>query len=318
MLEQSGTLAGVTLLAASSTASAAAPASASVPADPFRYCLNTSTIRGQKLSLPQQISVAAEAGYQAIEPWMGDLHQFVQAGGNLPELKARIDDAGLTVESAIGFSAWIVDDPDQRRQGQEALRRDMDALRQIGGRRIAAPPAGATQTSGLDLFRVAERYAEILDLGQSLEVVPQLELWGFSKSLSRLGEIALVAIESGHPQACLLLDIYHLYKGGSSFAGVKHLAGSAMHVLHLNDYPGDVSRELIGDADRVFPGDGVAPIVDVVRQVHATGFCEVLSLELFNPHYWQRDPLAVAREGLQKMRAVVHQALGTQPVAASG
>ena len=37
---------------------------------PFRYCFNTSTIRGQKLSLDKEITVTAEAGYSAIEPWV--------------------------------------------------------------------------------------------------------------------------------------------------------------------------------------------------------------------------------------------------------
>ena len=34
-----------------------------------------------------------------------------------------------------------------------------------------------------------------------------------------------------------------------------------------------------------------------------------LSLELFNPEYWQQDALVVARTGLEKMKAVVAAAL---------
>ncbi|MEX2027105.1 MAG: sugar phosphate isomerase/epimerase, partial [Pirellulaceae bacterium] len=88
--------------------SAAAPAATSALKE-VRYCLNMSTIRGQKLSVPDQIDVAAKAGYNAIEPWMGDLHQFIEQGGIAADLKKRIADAGLTVESAIGFAEWIVD-----------------------------------------------------------------------------------------------------------------------------------------------------------------------------------------------------------------
>src|SRR3954468_13020115 len=68
-----------------------------------RYSLNMSTIRGQKLPLPQQVEIAAKAGYQAIEPWMGELDAFVKEGGKLADLRKQIEDAGLTVESAIGF-----------------------------------------------------------------------------------------------------------------------------------------------------------------------------------------------------------------------
>ena len=34
--------------------------------DAFRYCLNTSTIRGQKLPLVTEIELASAAGYQGI------------------------------------------------------------------------------------------------------------------------------------------------------------------------------------------------------------------------------------------------------------
>jgi 2-keto-myo-inositol isomerase len=139
-------------------------------------------------------------------------------------------------------------------------------------------------------------------------VVPQVEVWGFSKTLTRLGQAAMVAIESGHPQACVLPDIYHLYKGGSDFAGLKLLNGSYIHVFHMNDYPAKPPRPAIKDADRVYPGDGIAPVVDVLRTLREIGFNGYLSIELFNPTYWQQDALEVARTAITKMKALVDQA----------
>src|SRR4051812_34025523 len=89
------------------------------PAEPFKYCLNTATIRGQKLTLEQEIDVAGKAGYNAIEPWIEKLEAHNKSGKKLSELTKRLQDNGLTVESAIGFPAWIVDDPTQRKKGLE-------------------------------------------------------------------------------------------------------------------------------------------------------------------------------------------------------
>src|SRR2546428_785321 len=89
----------------------------------------------------------------------------------------------------------------------------------LGGSSMAAP-AGATDTPGLDLQKAGQRYRALLEAGDQIGVVPQLELWGFSKNLNRLGECACVAIETGHPKACVLVDIYHLYKGGSDYHGL--------------------------------------------------------------------------------------------------
>ena len=276
---------------------------------PVKYCLNTSTIRGQKLSVPDQIDVAAKAGYDAIEPWLGDLHKFVEGGGNLCDVKKRLADHGLAVASAIGFAEWIVDDDAKRAAALEIAKKDMAAVAAIGGTHIAAPPAGATRQTDLDLRRAAERYRALLEVGAQEGVIPELELWGFSTTLGKLSDVMFVAIEARHPQSCVLLDIYHLYKGGSDFSGIRLLAGSVLPCIHMNDYPATPPRAEIKDSDRIMPGDGVAPLAQVFRDLAAIGFRGALSLELFNANYWKEDPHGVARIGLLKMKEAVAKAL---------
>ena len=87
------------------------------------------------------------------------------------------------------------------------------------------------------------------------------------------------------------------------------VAGSAMHCFHMNDYPATPPRETIRDADRVYPGDGIGPLTQILRDLAAAGFRGTLSLELFNPTYWKQDPLAVARTGLAKMKEAVEKAV---------
>lgn len=268
-----------------------------------QICLNTGTIRGHKLPLDGQIEVAIQAGYRGIEPWISDLEKFEASGGRLADLAKRLADAGLTTPSAIGFAKWIVDDPQQRREALEQARRDMARVRALGGTRIAAPPAGAVATE-VDLDAAAERYAELLQVGANEGVTPQLELWGFSRTLRRIGELLYVAAEAGRPDACVLPDVYHIYKGGSSFAGLGLVASSAVHVFHINDYP-KMPRSEIQDRDRVFPGDGIAPLNDILTRLKAGGFSGALSLELFNPEYWRMPALEAAKTGLRKTQQCV-------------
>ncbi len=275
----------------------------------WKYSLNMSTIRGQKLPLDQQITVAAKAGYDAIEPWIGEIEAFVKAGGSVSDQAKRCRDLGLSVVSAIGFAQWIVNDDDKRKAGLEQARRDMDLIKQLGGSRMAAPPVGETNNAALDLLAAAKRYRALCDIGHDIGVTPMVEVWGFSKSLSRLGEATLVAIESGHPDACVLPDIYHLYKGGSDFAGLELLSKSGVQIFHVNDYPAKLERSTIKDADRVYPGDGVAPMKEIFGALREAGFAGYLSLELFNPEYWKQDAQQVATTGLEKTKAAVAKAL---------
>lgn len=108
----------------------------------FRFCLNTSTISGQKLGIVKYIEIAAAAGYDAIEIWLPDLNTYLKEGGTMTALAQRVKDAGITVEDAIAFAPWMVEDDAQRTSGFKQLEEEMNLLAQLGCKRIAAPPAG--------------------------------------------------------------------------------------------------------------------------------------------------------------------------------
>jgi 2-keto-myo-inositol isomerase len=285
-------------------AAGAEGAEATPVAEPFGYCLNTSTIRGQKLSLAEKFEVAARAGFNGVEPWVNELDQHVKDGKSLKDLGKLASDRGLVVADAIGFAEWIVDDDARRRKGLEEAKRIMGMLQEVGCKHLAAPPKGATDKPGLDLFRAAERYAELCKIGEAMGVVPAVEMWGFSKNVSHLADAVFVAIDSAYPKACVLPDVYHFYKGGSNPRGLRLLNKDAIAILHVNDYPAK-GRSTIVDADRVYPGDGVAPLKQIFGDLRAIGYRGMVSLELFNGDYWQKDALTVAMTGLEKLRSAV-------------
>ena len=276
----------------------------------FRYCLNTSTIRGQKLGIVEEIDIAGRAGYDAMEPWSDGLKTYADAGGSLKDLGKRIADHGMTIESAIGFAPWVVNDNQKRKAGLEQAKREMDRLAQIGGIRMAAPPAGAPRDEKIELPAMAERYAKLLEIGESVGVIPQIEMWGGHPVIGRVSTAVSIAIECGHPKACFLGDVYHTYKAGCPFEGLNLLGPQALQVFHFNDYPADPPRETINDSHRVYPGDGIAPLDDILKSWVEIGAIPVLSLEVFNRDYWKQDANLVAKTGLAKMKTAVKKALG--------
>jgi 2-keto-myo-inositol isomerase len=269
----------------------------------FIYCLNMATIRGHKLGFMKELEIAAKGGFRSVEIWIDSLQQYLNGGGTVTEVENRLNALGMKVENAIGFARWIVDDDTVRKEAIEQLKKEMDILAGIGCKRIAAPPMGATDTPGLDLRKAAERYRVILELGDKSGVVPQLEMWGFSKNLSRASEVMYVAMESGHPSARVLLDIYHLYKGGTPADTLPLIAKPAMELIHMNDYP-SIERDKITDADRVHPGDGVAPIKQILKNIKGPAQPLILSEEVFNKNYYGQDALEVVKTAMMKMKKV--------------
>jgi sugar phosphate isomerase/epimerase len=291
-------------------AQAQPPARESSPAEPFGYCLNTSTISGQNLGIVAEVDLAAKVGFGAIEPWIRELEAYQKSGSSLADLRKRIDDVGLKVPDVIGFAHWIVDDEAQRAAGMEQAKHDMDLATQIGATHVAAPPIGANTQPGPPLPVIAERYRALLELGDKMGIVPMLELWGSSRTLNKIGDVSYVAIEAHHPKSCMLLDIYHLYKGGCDFDSLRLLSGHGLPVIHTNDYPADPPRETINDSFRVYPGDGIAPLDQIFKTLRDIDFRGYLSVELFNRSYWKESPLKVAQEALEKTRGAVRKALG--------
>jgi 2-keto-myo-inositol isomerase len=278
------------------------------PADePFGYCLNTSTIRGNNLDLAGEIALIGKAGYNAIEPWVTEIDAYTAKGGTLKDLGQRIADAGLTVEDVIAFNSWLDDDETRRAASMEKLKADMDKVAQIGGKRIATPPGNSRAAVSLD--NAATYYRAALELGETMGVQPLCELWGQNPVLGPLSHGACVAIATGRPDASLLLDVFHLYKSGTAFASLRQVNGAALHVLHVNDYPDAPDPSKLSDANRIYPGDGVAPYGEIFRSLRDNGFRGVLSLELFNREYYAKGAEENLKAGIDKIRATVKKAL---------
>lgn len=274
---------------------------------PFQFALNTSTIRCGEVSLPQMIAAAAEAGYHGIEPWVEELDDYQATGGTLDDLASRLDDGGLKCVNLIGFFAWASPDDGERAQAFDEARRCFDLAARLGCRYVAAPPWGIHEKPGLDLLAIARRYAELIDLAAERDVVPLLEFWGVAKTLGHLGEALLVAAECGRREARILADVFHIYKSSGHFGGLSLCGPNTVGLVHVNDYPPEPPRETIADSDRVYPGDGIAPLGQILQDLHDAGYRGMLSLELFNEAYWRQDALTVARTGLDKLRRAVSQ-----------
>jgi 2-keto-myo-inositol isomerase len=102
----------------------------------------------------------------------------------------------------------------------------------------------------------------------------------------------------------MVIDTCHFYAGNSTLDSVRAISAKKLAVFHINDVE-KMPKEKITDANRLFPGDGVIPLKEIIGAVRGTGFDGVASVEIFRPEYWQRDPLAVAKEAKNKSERVL-------------
>lgn len=280
---------------------------------PFRISLNTSTIMAYKLGVGKQIEMVSAAGFDGIELWMRDIVTFLDKGGTTASLKEKLQAGNLVLENIIGFSQWCSDDAEERKKAVEQLRSEMMITAELGGSFIAAPVMGLKSLDRTKFDEYAQRYNDILTLKKETNVIPVLEIWG-AGALNNLADCAQIVIATGHPDATMLLDFYHLYRGGSDWDTLDCLNGKRLPVIHMNDFPATPARELLTDAHRILPGDGICPFDKILPKLYDSGFRGGLSVELFNKEYWATmDAETMLKNSYTKTVQVVERALPNMP-----
>lgn len=298
--------AGVALNTISGRAAAATPAAKPYQDGKSRWplCLNASTIRPTPLE--QKIQVAADTGYDAIELWIDDLENHEKAGGSLEELGAHIKELGLFVPNIIGLWSCMPAEEDKWRDSLPATRERMRRAAAAGSHHVAAIPS--PDRSDFNIKRGAEQYRELLKIGrEEYGIIVAFEFVGFLKGIHRLGQACAIALDANDPDACLIADTFHLFRGGSGFQSIQHLQGDFIADFHFNDVMAEPPREEQGDAHRVYPGDGVLPLTQLLGDLRDIGYTGPLSLELFRKEHYEMDPAVVARTGLEKMLDLVQE-----------
>lgn len=271
---------------------------------PWPICLDTATIR--PASLEEKVEIAAEAGYDAIEPWDGELAEYEEQGGNLEELGARIQELGLFVPSVIGLWNALPPADADFEASLDDTRNRMRMAKAIGSEHIQTIPN--TVGDGYDVKQIAKRYRQVIDIGQEeFGIHPALVFVKFFP-LKTMGQAMAVALDANHPGAMIIPDTFHMYISEGGFEGLKLIKGESIAIFQFADAPDTKPPSELGDEDRVFPGDGILPLPGILKDLYDTGFKGCVSLELYNPEYHKRDLFDVAEMGLQKTLAVIQEA----------
>lgn len=271
---------------------------------PWPICLDTATIR--PASLTDKVKIAAKAGFDAIEPWDGELAEYEKNGGNLKDLGKQIKDLGLFVPSVIGLWNALPPTKELFDASLKDTRRRMRMASDIGAQHIQTIP----NTVGEDFDRkwVADRYRDIIEIGlKEYNILPALVFVKFFP-LKTLGQAVGIALDANHPKAMVIPDVYHMYISEGGFEGIKLMKGDAFAIFQFNDAPATPALAQLEDKHRVYPGDGILPLTSILKDLKGTGFKGCVSLEMYNPEYWKQDLQNVAETGLRKTLEVIQKA----------
>ena len=120
-----------------------------------------------------------------------------------------------------------------------------------------------------------------------------------------LDEMMKLAADIGTGNVGLLLDAWHLYTSGGSFADLDKITASDIVTVHINDAPAGIPVDELADTVRCLPLEtGVIDLVGFMRKLAALGYDGPVTTEPFN----QRIN-AIAAEDPQAAAQAVSQAM---------
>jgi sugar phosphate isomerase/epimerase len=282
--------------------------------------IGLSEIATPTLTLQEDVETYAAAGFGAIGIWIHKLERDRIEGFWIPaqrisdEVVARgveaVRTAGLRVSHFVltGFFTG----PGTYEDAMEHALHSMDVAAAFDADCLIVAPGrreGRTyeQTQAVAARALTEMFERTSQTTLRLALEPIVP-WQ-SDYMNTLGEALDLVELVDHPNLGVYPDTYHLWRTGTMLEDIDR-AGDRIFGVHLNDWDPDDEEH-----SRPLPGDGVIPLVDVVRAIEATGYGGTYDSEYsYDPALIATQPElyapeAVARRCADAMRGLLDQVL---------
>lgn len=253
--------------------------------------------------LDQALAAARAAGFDAIELRRVDFQRAAKRGLSNAAVLDLVRAAGLPV-SAMGVEyGWIFSTGAERERLFGVFRDSCENAVALGcGLTMSAiGPGTASSDDAIDNIRRAGEIAGSFGLRLTLEYQFQHPV------VSSLDVLRDLIARAGAKNVGLLLDAYHLQRGGRPGGGFAEVPGVEISYVQFSDVP-NAPPPGLPPVDRLPPGKGVVDWTGLLRQLAEKGYDGYLSYEAPNPAHWQQPADETARQGIAAARRALSTA----------
>jgi sugar phosphate isomerase/epimerase len=272
--------------------------------------------QGGKMTLAMHQNTSAGAGYRgSLEGWAKAgirqveitnalLDEFLKTD-SLVAARRVLTDNGLTGACGACGVTGIFEPNPSRAAALDAFKKRCEQFRELGFSRIYSPTTATGMFTADDYKRGAANMREVGEIARGFGLTMLAEAVRASAFISTLPTLLRLTRESGTVGP--LFDFYHFYSGLSKLEDLDLIRPREIGHVHFQDVP-DTPRELWDNTTRIIPGDGVAPLDQILRKLTEKQYTGPLSVELFLPQYQKGNPYEVATEIRRKAEPVMRRA----------
>lgn len=274
--------------------------------------------RGGRMQLAMHQNTSRAAGFRgSLEGWSRAGIRFVEltdvlldeflASDTLAGGKKLLGDLGLTPVSgsAVLPDVWIPGPA--RAQSLETWRRRCEQYVSLGLDKIYCPSITNRPVTRENFAATPECIREAGEIARQFGLTAMIEFARTSTHLATLSSTLEVIRAAAHPSVRPMLDFFHFWSGLGKLEDLDSLQHGEIAHVHFQDLQAG-PRELIDNDWRLIPGEGVAPVVSILRKLADKGYAGPLSVELFRAEFVSGDPEAVAARIRSRCEAVMRDA----------
>ncbi|MFP7571693.1 sugar phosphate isomerase/epimerase family protein [Marivita sp. S2033] len=249
-------------------------------------------------SFSERVTAAAHAGYTGMCLHLRDYRTQRVAGFRDKDMAALLRDYGIHDISLEFLTNWFADQDAAAEQDEATV---YDAARAFGAHSVNV--GGDFQHRGLPPEHMRTRFAALCERAAQHDLKVALEIVPFSDVATL--EAALF-ITDGIANAGLVIDCWHMFRGGIALSDLARLPGDRILSIQVNDADADISGSLAQDTLRRKPcGEGAFDLDGFVAALEATGTSAPLSVEIISPEFAALDLADACRTSIRGAQAVL-------------
>jgi sugar phosphate isomerase/epimerase len=261
----------------------------------------------QATTLPASFAEDAESyhsvGCRAVEVWLTKLEKHLQ-DVSADDTRKALADRGVQLVAAAYQGGLLLSQGEQRKAHFEHFKRRLDLCQQFGIPTMALVADFAHSPDAAGLGRAVVSLKQAAQWAAGFGVRLALEFRGTDAFCSCLDTALTLVEQCGEPNAGVCLDAFHYYKGPSKPEDLERLTAANLFHVQVCDVAG-VPRELMGDSDRMMPGEGDFRLEPIVQRLKQIDYAGGVSLELMNPVLWQLKPTQVVELGMTALQRLL-------------
>ncbi|RMR33925.1 Xylose isomerase domain protein TIM barrel [Pseudomonas syringae pv. coriandricola] len=226
-----------------------------------------------------RVEAAAEAGYKGVGLIHVDLMSTVDRIG-FREMRHILEANGIKHIEFEFLTDWYLDG--EARRASDKMRAELfKAAQELGARAVKTAPVLHQEEANIPLM--VEHFGNLSAEAATFGTDIVLEIMPFSNV--RTIDTALALVQgANHDNGKLLLDIWHLARGGVDFSEIARIPAKFIGSVELDDADKYAVEPLWQDTihRRRLPGEGVLDVPGFIKAIQATGYAGPWGVEVLS------------------------------------